>query len=411
MVYSDAAGTQELFGDGSSQTWTDMSQIPGKVYVAGTVLGGATLTWTVRAKGNVVGSDSVRFTVSQINIKIDNVADQYKTTSGSIVWRNSGYSKDNVSVGGTIYPNYDENPQTNQYTFDPLYTDDCTPATVDLSPGFSQTDDVILTFDSNILVWDLTGGYVPGSTPPRITSGTSFHPSSDHLQLEIEGLDPSASFGLDSIIASAFPRSAATPAAPTSTDTANYTVLDVNAAVDGNRDQTIQYSNYDDHNLTFWYNDNHDITTSSLGYTYQRYGTGPLQDCNSNVIRTTCDLEDYAVYHMYLDPKLSTITTQSGGGITSVSYAMQLLGGGSTMLNIYQQYGGDLFHCDPEVTDTSAANSQVNNSQYNTAAIFALGGSLRTLPQSCSAPPARATSAPSFAPTRALRRRVRRRPV
>ncbi len=67
-VYADAAGTQLLFGPGGSQTWTAMGDIPSKVYVAGVNPGSATLTWTLCAQGNTIGSDSVNYTVAQLQL-------------------------------------------------------------------------------------------------------------------------------------------------------------------------------------------------------------------------------------------------------------------------------------------------------------------------------------------------------
>ena len=45
-----------------------MGDIPSKVYVAGVNPGSATLTWTLCAQGNTIGSDSVNYTVAQLQL-------------------------------------------------------------------------------------------------------------------------------------------------------------------------------------------------------------------------------------------------------------------------------------------------------------------------------------------------------
>ena len=96
-VYADAAGTQLLFGPGGSQTWTTMGDIPSKVYVAGVNSGSATLTWTLCAQGNTIGSDSVNYTVRQLQLYLTDA----ENPNGINVTAN-GVTPAGVEVGETV---------------------------------------------------------------------------------------------------------------------------------------------------------------------------------------------------------------------------------------------------------------------------------------------------------------------
>jgi Ca2+-binding RTX toxin-like protein len=274
-------------------------------------------------------SDTMPITVVDIDLEIGGLDNLAEYSNGAIIRRNNDFSKQNVaSVGGPLVPDYEMDGELSEYVFDPNFATDYTPATLTWNAGVQSELDVLLDFPDNILIWDVTNwDGTPGTIDsiPLITSGEVMTVSTDHLDLWIEGLDRSPAFAKDQISASLVYRN--TPyLRRIDTDVAKYTVLDVNAMVDGNRNGTIDAAEPEDRSLVFWYNSDREgtygedspfsINSGRDAHVQTDLVTPPLnpppgapdfdqhRDSRDQKIAQTRDLEDVAALSLYLDPLL-----------------------------------------------------------------------------------------------------------
>jgi hypothetical protein len=249
--------------------------------------------------------------------------EQHEENPGAVVWKNNDFSKMNESADGSFIPDFLKDAGTHHYEFDPEYLHDYTPATVTWPEWMTPNYDIKLDFPSSILVWDVTAGQQPGVGPPRLTSGVQFRPASDHLTLWVEGLNGSGGLRADSITASAIRRATGGSQPPLGSaapqgmsDMARFTIVEVNAGLDGNRDGKIDYADYADHEMTFWYNDNRDWWQTYAGGTGIIFTGGPSvgsRDAyNSGLMTNRRDLEDYAPYYLAWDDNLKAVAHDSG---------------------------------------------------------------------------------------------------
>jgi hypothetical protein len=103
-------------------------------------------------------------------------------------------------------------------------------------------------------------------------------------------------------------------------DTARYTVMDINALVDGNRNGKLDAASADDRSLVFWYNSDREGTYGQDGPASARMPyvqtdlTSPppgfqsmdgFRDSENSTLDFTRDLEDFASLSLYLDPLLA----------------------------------------------------------------------------------------------------------
>ena len=308
-------------------------------------------------------ADRVVLSVGTINLEVDGVGESDEDATGAVIWKNNDFSKENHDAQGATIPDYMTDTATGDYKFDPEYLADYTQATVTWSPWMNGACDVQLIFPADILVWDVTDPS-PSAAPQRLTSQVTFHPAYDRLDLWIEGVNRSAAFRTDSIRVLAISNITGTEAGPKITDKAFYTVADINAGVDGDRNGTIDFTKEDDHKLTFWYNNDRDIL-SEWGY----QGDAPVAtvaDASDSMIATTRDLEDFARYNISADASLRDIPAGQG---MQVSYTVALEGTGTSSINVFRSYCWATGRADQYVRDASAAAGQAECSLYNTAVL------------------------------------------
>ena len=268
-------------------------------------------------------SDSVSLRVGDIDLAIDNLSQVWEEDPGAVIFRNSDFSKKLTDPFGQPEPGFNlylpdywpsDLDTAEHELLDGQYQDDLTAASLTMSSWVKDHFDLRFTFDENIIVWDLTGWTQPAGEGPfmldpaqrQIRSGEVFTPSTDTLDLWIEGIDNSTQFSMDSIVVEAVLRDSS-PVNATSSfkDQVDYTVVEVNAGVDGNRDTEIDFASNHDQTLTFWFNNDQETTVNVQGVDYLTEEvdiTAP--DADDNTIVNSRDLEDFAPYRVFVDPIL-----------------------------------------------------------------------------------------------------------
>ena len=316
--------------------------------------------------------DIVNLTVSSVDVTIDGLGESWEQEPGAVIWRNSDWSKDQQAAAGyehgTVLPDYEPDTSGTRQ-FDPNYGTDYTQATVTWNGGLLADNDLQLTFSSDILVWNVTDwsfGTEPNLNLPDasrlITSGQTLTGlSGTQLDLLIEGIDRSSAFGQNFLQVTTVPHTAGNPAF---SDQAHYTVVEVNAGVDGNRDTAIDFLNKDDANLLFWYNN--DQETTDDGVEIEGVAGSPI-DSSDSVIHQRRDLEDFAPLRLHIDSALDAIAhnTATGGGPSSpeqlqVTYTLELEEADDTILKLYRA-ASNAVNVTKHVQDESTAAIQVND--------------------------------------------------
>ena len=368
QVYRTETGDDLI--DLSTTTYT-AANLPSEVWIAGTDTGTAYLSLTASSDtSHKSNCDTVRFTVASIDVAIDGIGEEAEDNSGAIVWRNSDFSKQNHDANGAIIPDYRKDAATDDYLFDGTHVSDLTQATVTWPSWMTRSYDIQLTFPGSILVWNNTAEVT------RIESGSTIRPTSNHLNLYIEGINRSGSFASDAITVSAVLRSNNFTAL---SDTAKFTVVDINAGVDGNRDKAIDLANSDDHQLTFWYNNNHDTTVDGV----QQDLFGGVADFADGHISNTRDLEDFSVYRLLADDFLNNVFDDLNG---KVEYFICLTGNAGVELNLFHrcnsEFAADAYlHVDgADRYAASAASERLNavqqvGDEYYSTAVVSVSGS------------------------------------
>ncbi len=196
-----------------------------------------------------------------------------------------------------------------RYVFDPEYERDYTPLRFDYTNANLDETDLKLTFDNTILVWGYNV-YVDDYdliTPGQVVNRSLY----DYYW--VEGINRSTSLGGNTIKAEIFPKTG--PQVPLATDEARYSVVELTAAVDGNRDGQIKLTDKEDRSLLFWYNDDHEGTDSDTGVQQDEVEPPPSQstfppDSYDNEISSSRDLEDFAAMTVFYDPLLENTSLQ-----------------------------------------------------------------------------------------------------
>ena len=111
----------------------------------------------------------------------------------------------------------------------------------------------------------------------------------------------------------------------------------VGMAVDGNRDNVIDFTNTADTHCTFWVNDDHDERHFDNGHWVEDDSPSGAPDCNDNYIGNSTaigsnnckrDLEDFTRLHIRVDPLLSSNT--------AVTYFMKFDTPSSVAINVFE---------------------------------------------------------------------------
>ncbi|MBN1853851.1 MAG: hypothetical protein JW829_14050 [Pirellulales bacterium] len=330
--------------------------------------------------------DAVRVTNEMLDLAIDGLGETWESEPGAIIWRNSDFSKkieaDNQSESGlTLYqPDY-----ANSDLFDGAFQTDYTPATLDIAPWMIDTYQIRflildqLSGQDNIVLWTFTQwngvesvpSTDPAAGPWEIPSGTFLTPTTEHLDFWIEGLENSTCFGFphNSLEVLALPLESQD--FPWYEDEVKYTVVETNAAVDGNRDGTIDFTSSHDRQLIFWYNNDRE-TLDENGYEREDPASSGY-DSDDNLIEHRRDLEDFACLQTQISPVLQSAAYDTARGGTSYRNQLQV-----TYQLLLQQDGGsyiNLFHAASSnplahVNDESAVGLQMENHSNEAAAIF-----------------------------------------
>lgn len=272
--------------------------------------------------GGMVFEDKVQLTaIEAIDLRIDNISDEWEEEPGAIIWLNSDFSKqvpdpDDPNEPGLprYLPDYRAVEQGLGDTIDPNFASEFTPATL-VFPALSE-DGFKIDFPADQLdLW--TQSDWPGFEPAaddwfRIRPGDLITPMAETLDFWIEGLNPGGiSFGSQRI--RVFSGSSTSPSVASVTagwdvdpwkDNAHYTVVDTTIAVDGNRDGTVEHTNSHDRQLTFWYNNDRDGWDEDEEYQTEITDFGPPIDFLGAHIDAERDLEDFAHLQLKLDPPL-----------------------------------------------------------------------------------------------------------
>jgi Ca2+-binding RTX toxin-like protein len=321
-------------------------------------------------------SKTTSATVVNMELSFDGLTENQENKDGVLVQRNSDFSKKNVAdLTGTPIPDYEKDGLTDDYQFDLAgYQTDYTPATLTWNANVQTDLNVLLTFNDNILVWDVTDWDHTAAhlgDIHLIKSGQAFSTTHDHLNLMIEGLKSSDVFASD-MISAAFVRRDF-PWYKIVEDTARYTVVDINALVDGDRNGKLEADKSGDRSLTFWYNSDRDGTyeqdnsDKSQANPFvqadanippgQQY-IGGYRDGDSINIHETRDLEDFAPLSLYVDPLLKSNSANIG-----VHFLLKDNGGGnnSTRLRIFNTLTGLEADSRQFLNDSSISVSQTTD--------------------------------------------------
>ena len=314
------------------------------------------------AKWSGAVSDTVHVLTADIDLAMDGLGEAYEEEYGAFVRLNNDFSK-NIEVGpGIMGPDYQIAYDESDFRFDDNFMNDCVYASVDWPQWMNAYYDFQLDFPETILVWDRTSGQAQ-----QIDSGETLSPFGNHLDLWIEGIDCSTGLMVDSINVTAVPFFPAMGDAG-GTDRVLFTVVEVNSAVDGNRDTEMQFDRKWDNDILFWYNNDLEGFDSELGVETDVVSS-TSKDSDNDTIDTVRDLEDFAAYHVKIDPLFADIVFSQDSNPAedevAIEYYLELKNGAASAVNIFSQYGGTSSEANIHVTNTSAAQYQLSSDLYN----------------------------------------------
>jgi len=108
-------------------------------------------------------------------------------------------------------------------------------------------------------------------------------------------------------------------------------VIDVDMAVDGNRDNEIKFDDPEDASEVFWVNDDSDVVNDGE----EDDGVGLANDCDDDTINVRRDLEDFSRLHIKIDSSLTNIS--------NVKYYLQFKNyTGFPKINLFEAVYSDL---------------------------------------------------------------------
>ena len=309
-----------------------------------------------------------------IDISIDELTEARETAPGAIVFRNSDFSKQSLAAtqpeaGLPLYvPDYSAPASL----YDPNAGADFTSATVDIGAGMVGQYTMRFTYDATkIQLWtafNWTGFQAVGGRF-KIPSGTIVTPATQAMSFQIEGIQNSAAFSTDSILVEAIPNAGGANL----TDTGDYTVIETNFGVDGNRDTAIDFASNYDRQLLFWFNNDQEgfHPTDTAVEAEQTNITTP--DNTDGIIDQRRDLEDLAPLRVNVAPLLVNNAFDTAGsgspapGQISVTYRLKLLDAAGSALRLFysNNTNADVIR---HVSTDAIANVQATDSFFRTAA-------------------------------------------
>ncbi len=362
-----------LYVEGASAGWTD-SHIGGIIIVS------------LFENSARKSQDAVKFTTVGVDVEIDNQYEQHEENSGAIVWRNSDFSKKLWHVddrGATpnepdlrrYVPDWQAQDEGQGDLLDPEYVTDFSKGSVKINARMIEFYDVQFDFDDRLIdVWTFDSWL---GTEPVSSSGRKISPGEDNrltpvagvttFHFWVEGINNSTEFSADSIKVTAVPRT--NDALARATDQTNFTVVETNMAVDGNRDAVISFDNSHDRQLLFWYNNDRE-TRVGIIEKEDVTGNNPI-DFADGLITQKRDLEDFAYLKLQIDDKLkqhaidtANIESFSQGGELRVTYQIFLEGEGGSMINLYRAAATQPT---AHVSEKNNADNQINEHSYGNA--------------------------------------------
>lgn len=311
----------------------------------------------------------------RIDISVDGLSEAHEVNPGTIVWRNSDFSKQTLApmqpeAGLPLYlPDYLA-PST---VYDSAANMDFTDAAVVIDASMIGGYTVQFTFNSSrIRLWTTTawtGMTDVGSGRYQIGSDVSLTPNTNLLTFQIEGLTNSTAFATDSILVQAVPNAGGA----TLSDSAVYTVVETGAGVDGNRDTQIDFDNNHDRQLLFWFNNDQEGYHASDTAVESEQPNITAADNTDNVIGQRRDLEDLAPLRVDVDPLLvqNAFDTAGGGmpdpGQLHVTYRLNLVNPGGATLRLFHS-NNDQNDAILHVSDDNTADVQANDPFFRMAA-------------------------------------------
>jgi len=330
--------------------------------------------------------DDFTFFATTVDLVLDGLSDQYEVAPyfGAVIQRNSDFSKDNVATStGPKIPDYEIDGYYNQYFFDPEFQRDYTPLHISWEDADPDDTDLKLTFDSSILVWtDPSAG-----TPQRITSGQVVPRTgaSGSLDLWVEGINRSTTLGGNTIKAEILPKTGTQT--PLASDESRYSVVELTAAVDGDRDGKIQLTDKDDRSLLFWYNDDHEGVDDDYSDVQvdrvDRYGTNAPADSEDDQIKSTRDLEDFAEMSLFYDPllKSTSLVVKTYAALQNNPQGYQEGMG----VNLFRAFLGNQINSRQHIQSAAQASDYVNESSFSHA-VVETGGPNKTVKNTFAVP-------------------------
>lgn len=149
-------------------------------------------------------------------------------------------------------------------------------------------------------------------------------------------------------------------------DAVRATVIKIDVAMDGNRDDTIDFNDAKDEEYLFWVNDDNDVRhytqTELMWHEDDQQGDADCDDDyignNTQIGQNSCkrDLEDFTRLHLFVDDNATTLS-----GIT-YHLKFENVTGGSPSINIFEAVNAFLSY----VNDSSASEAQIQKKRLIT---------------------------------------------
>ena len=221
-----------------------------------------------------------------------------------------------------------------------------------------------LSFPDNISVW--IPGIAPSGKVRLLPSTTLTLPASQkELRIWVEGLASTGQAKGDSISVEVKPISDYSKKVIDLKDEAKFAVVDINAAVDGDRDGTIDHANVADSSLIFWYNNDHDGDYELVDGVQS---DEPLEDilqadgADGSVSRSR-DLEDLAPFNVFLDESLIALSSDASGLILTTGF--QNLMKDELRINLFRDFSGQHTNALSHVTNQGQITDRTTNPHFS----------------------------------------------
>jgi hypothetical protein len=120
-------------------------------------------------------------------------------------------------------------------------------------------------------------------------------------------------------------------------------ILKVDIAMDGNRDDSIDFGSTNDNHCLFWLNDDVDVISDGE----EDDADSGAANCDDNVITCKRDLEDFTRLHIEVD--------ENTAHLSGITYFLKFESSGSPSVNIFEAVGESSAY----LSDTNVANQQI----------------------------------------------------